>query len=93
MSVDHNEIKVVRLLDTTTPKQHADDEVLVVFEHGDLRKGADYSGSHILYQDVFVPTLDAGYATADQTADQKAMLEKFLTDEPGRAPHDGLWFV
>jgi hypothetical protein len=32
------------------------DEVLIAFESGDMRNGADYSGTHLLYQDVFVPT-------------------------------------
>ena len=30
------------------------DEVLVAFEHGDPQR-ADYSGSHVLYQDIFIP--------------------------------------
>ena len=29
--------------------------------------GADYSGSHVLYQDVFIPTVDTGPAVAIET--------------------------
>ena len=61
------------------PSLPADDEVLVAFEFGD--KGADYSGSHVLYQDINIPT------------PAPAQLEKFLSDEPGRQPDDGLWLI
>jgi hypothetical protein len=37
------------------PELPTGDEVLVAFEFGDKRKGSDYSGTHVLYQDVFVP--------------------------------------
>jgi hypothetical protein len=61
------------------PSLPADDEVLVAFEFGD--KGADYSGSHVLYQDINIPT------------PAPAQLEKFLSDEPGRQLDDGLWLI
>ena len=61
------------------PSLPAVDEVLVAFEFGD--KGADYSGSHVLYQDINIPT------------PAPAQLETFLSDEPGRQPDDGLWLI
>ena len=38
------------------PQPERGDEVLVAFEHGDPQR-ADYSGSHVLYQDITIPTL------------------------------------
>jgi hypothetical protein len=37
------------------PALPTEDEVLIAFEHGDVRAGDGYSGAHILYQDVVVP--------------------------------------
>jgi hypothetical protein len=37
------------------PALPAEDQVLIAFEHGDVRAGDGYSGAHILYQDVVVP--------------------------------------
>lgn len=67
------------MLGEILPSLPADDEVLVAFEFGD--KGADYSGSHILYQDINIPTYGP------------AQLEKFLSDEPGLPADNGLWLI